>query len=561
MSIHFSEQKFRQPSPNTANIKISTPETEKGSLTARPYYIPFLIMALLAAGFGLSLLFQEQSPVIASLEPRVGNPGEVMVIDGNYFGKDQSTGWVSIANQRVTVSSILEWTTQRISLRIPEEVRSGSVVVQTPAGRSKALSFTSQNQIPRITQSVQSNINAFISDFEPASCYPGDPIVLKGRNFGHAQGSLSILVDDKALGETDIFSWNNSEIGFWVPMNATKGVVKLQNQRGVSNSLSIGLLQGTAHLGVGGEGQNYRLELFYDLKDIKLTPKPEWGTLTAYMPLPPQMLEQDVGAQKTNGADVVTTSSGMLSFSLANPEPENNYRLSAQWVIHRQGIRLTVISDPDQNYDAYQDLQARFTVPSPLVPSAEANVKTFAQQAGASESRPLSRARLLFEAVIDKLRYDPDAGLAFAPEALSDRAANSFGYANLLTGALRASGIPARIIEGLLVLENQAVQSHYWTEFFIPTVGWIQADAALADGMAHQIVPKGVNARTWYFGNIDSRHIALIRGEGLTSLTRLDANMQKLFQRFVLMQVHAESEGNVESYGLFIDSPEVHQIY
>ena len=561
MSIQFSEQKIRHPHPKPRLAVSATPGGEKGGLTARPYYIPFLIMALLAAGFGISLLFQEQSPIISAIEPRVGNPGEVMVIDGNYFGKDQSTGWVSIANQRVTASSILEWTPQRISLRIPEEVRSGSVLVQTASGRSKAFSFTSQNQIPRITQSVQSNVNAVIVGFDPISCYPGDPVILKGRNFGHAEGSLTILVDDKALGESDIFSWNNSEIGFWMPMHASHGVVKLRNQLGISNPLSINLQQGTAHLSADGVIQNYRIELFYDLKDIKRSAFPNWGSLTTYMPLPPQMLEQDIGSQKTSGADVVTESAGMLSFSLGNPEAENSYRQSAQWIVHRQGIRLAVASDPEQSYADYQDLQARFAVPSPLVPAAEASIKAFAQQAIGLETRPLTRARLLFEAVIDKLSYDAESGLAFAPEALADRSANSFGYANLLTGALRASGIPARIIEGVLFLDNQNSVSHYWTEFFIPTVGWIQADAALADGMANQIVPQGVNGRTWYFGNIDNRHIALIRGEGLTSLTRLDANIQKLFQRFVLMQVHAESGGNVESYGLFIDSPEVRQIY
>ena len=558
MSSQIPESKIRQlPRLSSRRKRQPEDEPEKGGLYARPYYIPFLVLALLAAGFGLSLLFQEQSPVIAGLEPRVGNPGEVMVIDGNYFGKDQNIGWVSIDNQRVTNSSILEWTPQRISLRIPEEVRSGSVIVQTALGRSKALSFTSQNQIPRITQSVHSNINAFIDGFEPAACYNGDPVLLKGRNFGHSSGSLVILVDGKPLGEADIFSWNNSEIGFWVPMYASAGAVKLQNQIGVSNTLSINLRKSTASVVNAGDERAYHLELFYGLKDIKRGSIPNWGSLTGYMPLPPQMLEQTIEGQKASGADAVSESAGMLSFSLLNPDPDLAYRLSAQWIVRRQGIRLTVTADPDLNYDGYRDLQNRFAVPSPLVPSSEASIKSFAQAAVGAELRPLARARLLFQSVVDTLRFDPEAGLAFAPEALADRSANSFGYANLLTGALRSQGIPARLIEGVVVLSGTVSQSHYWTEFFIPGVGWVQADPAMADGDAKPAAPAGVDPKTWYFGNIDNRHIVLIRGEGLTSLTRMDANIQKLFQRFVLMQVHAESGGNIESYGLFIDSPEV----
>lgn len=545
---------------------------EKGSLLARPYYIPFLALALLAAGFGLSLMFLDQSPAIYSLTPQVGGPGEVMAIEGNYFGKDQNVAWVSVAGQRISADAILEWSPHRITLRIPEEIHSGPVQVQTLAGRSKTVGFTNQNQIPRIVRSVESAIPAYLGSAEPASCYPGDPVVLKGQNFGQSAGSLAVVVDGKALTESDIFAWSDAEIGFWMPMHAGPGRVSLHSAAGDSNAVTVGLNSGGASLAAAGDAVRYRLELYYGLKDVKRAPSPAWGSLTAYMPQPPSTLEQDCDRAKTRGADSVGAADGMLSFSVAEPQAGITYQLSGQWTVARQGVRLRVEADPELGYDNYKDLQARYAVPSPLVPSTEASVKAFAEQAAGAEAKPLAKARLVYAAVVSALRYNTDAGLSFAPEALADRAANSFGYANLMVGALRSLGVPARLVEGVLVTDKPKTATHYWVEFFIPSVGWVQADPGLAGMMRAAprdpalaslvagVAPAGVQP-DWYFGNLDNRRIVLIRGEGLTSLTRLDNNIQKLFQRFVLMQVHAESGGAVESFKLQIDPPEVQRVY
>jgi transglutaminase-like putative cysteine protease len=278
------------------------------------------------------------------------------------------------------------------------------------------------------------------------------------------------------------------------------------------------------------------------------------------MPVPPQLLGQSTEALKTFGADLIVQTDGTQVFSVRQPVVDTSYRIATQWDLHCAGTRISSGNDPDSGYDNYRELQARFAIPSPLVPSGEASLKAFALSAIGTETKPLAQARLLYLAVLNKIGLNPDAGLAFAPEVLKDGKANSFGYANLLTGLLRSVGIPARIIEGVLFLDAETPRTHYWLEFFIPTVGWVQADPGLGDGLVPAVVPPGVNPHDWYFGNIDNRHIALIRGEGATSLTRLDGNIQKLFQRFVLMQVHAESSGYVESYGLFIDTPSVRRV-
>lgn len=520
---------------------------------------PLLVIAILSAGFGLSLLFQDQSPMVAQITPRVGNPGEVMVIDGSYFGYDRNRGNVTISGIRVTASSILEWSPQRISFRIPDEVKSGSVVVQTPAGRSKAQAFTSQNQIPRIAQNNQSAISASLQSCQPMFCWPGDPVTLKGRNFGHQRGSLRLVVDGRPVDDRDILEWSDTSISLSMPMFARQAVVKLQSPAGSSNSLTVPLQKGPVSIIAGQEQKTYQLALLYDIGDVELLKAPAWGNILAYMPRPPQLLEQETVGAKTSGAPVDQDSGTGPSFSflLENPEPDLAYHLTADLTIKRSAVVLSQGADPETGYADYQAIVKPHTAASPLVPQGDAGVRSFVKTALKAETRPLAKARLIYRAVLDRLRVDVDAGMTFASQVLLDGRANSFGYANLMVAALRTGGIPARLLEGVVVDQENQCRSHIWLEFFIPTIGWVQADPALGDGLFDGLAPRGVDPAAWYFGNIDNRHIVLNAGETNASLTRIDASAQKLFQHFVLMQVHAASGGNVDSFGLFIASPTV----
>ncbi len=526
----------------------------------RQYNTPLLVIAILSAGFGISLLFQDQSPVVSQITPRVGNPGEVMVVDGSYFGYDRNRGIVNIGGLRVTASSILEWSPQRISFRIPDEVKSGSVVVQTPAGRSKAQAFTSQNQIPRIAQSTQSAISASLLSCQPMFCWPGDPVVLKGRNFGTHQGSLELLVDDQVVEDSNIIEWSDATITLRMPMSARQAVVKLRSPLGNSNSLTVPLQKGPCTLVAGQDQREYRLRLLFDIGDVELLKIPAWGSITAYVPRPSQTLEQLAGIPETAGATAELVAPGMIAFTISHPEPDLAYHLTAETTIKRSSVQLSGSTDPETGYANYQALVSRYAGASPLVPVGDTRVKAFVKEAVKAETRPLTQARLLYKAVLERLSVDTEAGFTFASQVLQDRKANSFGYADLLVSALRTAGIPAQLLEGVVVNQTLQCLSHVWVEFFIPTVGWVQADPAMGDGMYADLLPLAVPASTWYFGNIDNRHIILIEGEAMTSLTRFDSGAQKLFQHFVLMQVHAESSGNVDSYGLFIAPPAVRLI-
>lgn len=530
-------------------------------MNSRYYQIPLIIIAVVAAGFGLSLVFQDQSPIIKAIDPRVGNPGEVMVIDGSFFGSDRSRAWVSIAGERVTSSNILEWTPQRISFRIPDQAKSGGVAVQTSAGKSKERSFTNQNQIPRIVQSVPSSIDAYITRLSPQSLSLGDPVVIQGRNFGGSQGGVEVLIDDIPLPSSDIFSWAPREIGFWMPMYAHQGKVQLRLGDGLSNVETFNLTPNGGELQTVGDPVVYRISLLYEIRDIESNQNVPWGSVTAYLPKPPQGLGQIVSDEHLGTSyPAVEVPPGMLAFTVSKFEGDQTYRLGADWAVEKRQVRLRIDTDPVLGYDNFKELRDRYTAPSTLVPTADKALRDFVNKAVGTEAKPLAKARLIYKAVLQALQYDQGSGLSYASQVLADGKANAFGYADLLAGAWRSAGIPARLVEGIFISRDNRPQSHFWAECFVPGIGWIPVDAAMGDGLYSNELTNATLASDFYFGNMDERHVALIAGEGMTSLARIDANIQKLFQRFVLMQVHAESAGSVESFGLFIDTPGVRRL-
>ncbi len=131
-----------------------------------------------------------------------------------------------------------------------------------------------------------------------------------------------------------------------------------------------------------------------------------------------------------------------------------------------------------------------------LAPSGEINsdapeIISFAQAATAASGNPYLRARLLFSAVNNHLKYDNQERESHsALDAFHSGSGNCVDYANLYAACLRAVGIPARVCGGFAynpdavqnnVLSasghiNADVLRHNWVEFYIAGVGWLVAD-------------------------------------------------------------------------------------
>ena len=122
---------------------------------------------------------------------------------------------------------------------------------------------------------------------------------------------------------------------------------------------------------------------------------------------------------------------------------------------------------------------------------------------------------------------------------LSTGTGNCTDFHSLWTSLARASGIPTRIIYGSFFkaeLDGQdADQSyHCWPEFFVPGLGWVPHDVAVADIFMGDFKSTPENDKPvrlttadgykgadlakveYYFGNIDERRVTWSRNRDLT---------------------------------------------
>ena len=91
---------------------------------------------------------KKAEPVIESLTPSVGSPGDIVVINGKNFGDTRDMSYVEFAGSKLTASAYIFWSDDCIKLVLPANVQDGLVVVGTKDMRSKPALFANEIDIP-----------------------------------------------------------------------------------------------------------------------------------------------------------------------------------------------------------------------------------------------------------------------------------------------------------------------------------------------------------------------------------------------------------------------------
>lgn len=128
------------------------------------------------------------------------------------------------------------------------------------------------------------------------------------------------------------------------------------------------------------------------------------------------------------------------------------------------------------------------------------------------EKNPLLRARLIYDFVREKMRYDAEkqSWVGSTEHALTCSVGNCNDIHALFISLCRSIGIPSRLVMGF-ALEAPTPETcevcgyHCWVEFYIPNLGWIPADDSCACkyGKVH------------LFGTLELNHIAFSRGRDI----------------------------------------------
>ena len=162
--------------------------------------------------------------------------------------------------------------------------------------------------------------------------------------------------------------------------------------------------------------------------------------------------------------------------------------------------------DPDSigPYDVRSQLYRTYTRSERFIEANDPAIRARAREIVGDEVNPYRKARLIYDWVIDHLRYRSIEGLGGAKFALERGYGECGDYAALFCALLRAVGVPARPVVGFWAESGRP--THVWAEFYLPGYGWVPADPERGDN-------DGEHGRDYYFARLDgSRRLIFSKG-------------------------------------------------
>ena len=154
---------------------------------------------------------------------------DLIDIAGDNFGlsRDSSSVWID----SVAVSSFEAWSDKTIRFRVPLNVPSGDVTVETPTGTSNAVRMEIASP--------------YLAQLAPAQVQTGEYLKLTGGNFGHERGTGYVLFNSDVQAAADDYAvWSSGIIVVRVPSEASSGAVQVFTADGAT---------GAAHVEIGSE--------------------------------------------------------------------------------------------------------------------------------------------------------------------------------------------------------------------------------------------------------------------------------------------------------------------
>jgi transglutaminase-like putative cysteine protease len=159
------------------------------------------------------------------------------------------------------------------------------------------------------------------------------------------------------------------------------------------------------------------------------------------------------------------------------------------------------------------ELPKTYTNPELYIESNNPQIRSLAAELAAGKSNPCEQARAFYDYVAEQLVYTYNGKDWGAQAAIGEMGADCSEYADLMIALSRASGIPARYLEGVLALEPDtaalARSEHAWLEVYLPDIGWVPMDPTLG---------RSLLLRDKYFAAANLDHIIVTRGRNPSAL-------------------------------------------
>ncbi len=538
-------------------------------------FFPVLVFAALFVAFVASSRVTGRPPQIESISPSTGDAGDILTISGSAFADERGDGDVSIAGRAPTSSAYLEWSDTRITLRVPEDVGSGLVYVTTRNGRSEGHLFANRKDIPVMVSGPGAPGVPFIESVEPARGAIGDTIEIAGTSFGLSRGRGRVLftwvVSEEqdtcqdgqvprtvAAGERDLdyLEWTDRSIRVRVPDAASPGNIVVTTDKGTSNAVFFEVVD---QPGTKTFLTKRTYTVYYAVEVYNAVGNQE-NSLYVWVPrIADSPSQRNIQVLTRETEPFYEDHAGVMLYRLENMEREDTFLLSQTFMVDCYGVETNIVEQQvPADYDTERALYQTYTDATETIPAADPDVQAIARSVVGRERNPYRVARAIYTHVTRSYTYEPPAEPRPIAESIAGKTGGAYEYALAFCALARAAGIPARPVAGFVVDRRQQAYRHFWAEFYLPKFGWVPVDPALGadvlpvgaielfgrqDTGAAADRPKYQDPFVFYFGNMDSHHIAF--SHGVTQLTSMDprGNPVRHANSYSLQSVHEESVG------------------
>lgn len=519
-----------------------------------------------------------KTPVIASINPLVGYPGDIMIIKGANFGAlKTSSDYVEVGGSKITASGFLSWTDSEIKLILPPNIQDGLVIVSTKAGKSKPSFFANEAGIPVEVPPDTKTALPIISSAEPKSAAVGNLLVLGGTNFGTVRNNARVFFtagwnnDTDANDESsyipasetdyDYEYWSDSEIRIRVPDGAVSGQIYIVTEKGKSNYtyLEIKPVAGTKKY---TDKKTYIIQLEADIDNI--SPKSS-VSLSLRVPRPQQSSQQPVAdLTECNPVPVFENYQNTIihQLELSKTQPKK-MRFNQSFVVEAYAVQAQVNPKAARAFqDKTRALYTTYTAADSLINSDEEEYKSLASNIVKGEANPYLQAKLIYSYMLENWQLTSLRKQGSAPKDLiATGSGDAYDFSIVYITLLRSLNIPAIPVSGILINSDLKTASHWWGEFYIENLGWIPVDIALGAGMEYKSFKSVDDPQEFYFGNIDSQHIAFSRG--FNEIRPIIQNSHTVYfdRSYALQSIWEESSSGTAAYSSLWNIPAVLGIY
>lgn len=531
-------------------------------------FLPLLLLVVVGGFFGTNAFNYYRFPVISGIEPSVAYPGELISIQGEHFGASRDSAEVRIAGSRPLSGSYQSWSDTLIIVKVPSEVGSGMVTVETRKGLSNGVLFTNRDHIPLIISGPQKPGYPYLESIEPQSGAVGAMLTVSGLNFGHDRGSAAVyftaagVSDDTSMGDEslagmikcseidyDYESWDEQQIQVFIPDGASSGNIRIQTDRGLSNALYFEVTGGA---GTKTFSDKMGFQVEYGI-DVSGTEGSAPNGLDLWVPAVRTGLEQRNVETVTEPLPLWQDYMGIMRYHLADLSRSETYSVSIKSWFERYSIETRIVPSRVKTwYNEDRRLYKVYTEAEPMIPSDNQVIIDRAAAAVRRERNPYLKASAIYNYLLKNMTYSSQNTASSVVKSLETGAGDSYTYSILFTALCRASGIPARPAAGVLVYNNKQAANHYWAEFYIDAFGWIPVDPALGDGARFGNFPidEELVPAEYYFGSLDNHHINLTKGIVPVKQISPDGRLSGRKGNYSLQTIYEESIG-IKSYSSY----------